>query len=163
MGEKVESGESGNSFENAASSVSAAERKAETPPADVKKPEAEKFIIDEEWAVATVQLVFVPLKKYDHPAWEVSDDEARMVSPKMQVFLQNVFDRYVPDFLNRFASKNKQLSELGAALLMLYFIKRSQVKKFKLVDAMIEAAKKEESRPSTGDPLLVPEPPGVEA
>src|SRR6266568_3649247 len=106
----------------------------------------DKFVIDEGWAVASVQFIFSPLAKYSHPAWEVTDEEAQLVSPKMQVFLQNLIDRYIPQFLSRFAAKNKELSELAGALAMLYFIKRRQVSRILKVEAATERAKKDEGK-----------------
>jgi len=139
-------------FEDAAKSVSAAEKPEASSPESGEVAE-KKFVIDEAWAVASVQFIFSPLAKYSHAAWEVTDEEAQLVSPKMQVFLQNLIDRYVPQLLSRFAARNKELSELAAALAMLYFIKRNQVKRVLKVEAMIEKAKKDDS------PILIPRSP----
>jgi len=134
-----------NSFEDAAKSVSAAGKPEESSLESGEVAE-DKFVIDEAWAVASVQFIFSPLAKYSHPAWEISDKEAQLVSPKMQVFLQNLVDRYIPQFLSRFAAKNKELSELAGALAMLYFIKRRQVSRILKVEAAIERAKKDEGK-----------------
>ncbi len=150
------------SFEDAAKSVTAAEKpeKSSTESGEIAE---DKFVIDEGWAVASVQFIFSPLAKYSHPAWEVTDEEAQLVSPKMQVFLQNLVDRYIPQFLSRFAAKNKELSELAGALAMLYFIKRRQVSRILKVEAAIERAKKDEGkRPLDPDSPFVKDSSGSE-
>lgn len=138
---------SGDSFEDAARRVSEPERPKEDAP---DKPEEQseeqpgKFIVDDGVAIWTVQKVFWPLQVYDHAAWEVTDEEAALVSPKLRPFLQKFFDRYIPDWMSRYASENKELAELVVAFGMLFVIKRTQVNRLKRVDALIEEAKRKE-------------------
>jgi len=159
--QKAESGGSGNSFEDAAAKVSEPEKPAAVSQADEPEPKEEKFVIDDDVTIWTVQAVFWPLKTYDHPAWEVTDEEAAFVSPKLQPFLQKFFDRYIPDWMGRYASKNKELAELVIAFGMLFVIKRNQVIRLKKVDAMIEAQKVKEKK-ADSVPLYVVERPKPE-
>jgi hypothetical protein len=90
------------------------------------KPE-EKFQIQPKWAIGATKALFVPLAKYQHPAWALSDEEAETVRPEMQTFLQAMFDRYVPSLLNSWASKHSEFTNLFLALGTLLYVKAKQV------------------------------------
>lgn len=102
------------------------------------KPE-QRFEIQPKWARGAVKACFMPLAKYQHPAWLLTDEEAEAVRPEMQGFLQAVFDKYVPTFLNAWASRHSEFANLAFAMGTLCYLKYQTVR-----DAMLaeEATRK---------------------
>lgn len=95
------------------------------------KPE-QHFEIQPKWARGAVKACFVPLAKYQHPAWLLTDEEAEAVRPEMQSFMQAAFDKYVPSFLNRWASRHSEFANLLLGMGTLYYMKYQAVR-----DAML--------------------------
>jgi hypothetical protein len=130
----------GGEFENVAASLTAeqgSDQEATENAAAVAEAIAngdERFVIREEWAESTVKLCFLPLAKFDHPAWMPSDDVARAVAPKMQVFLQAVADKYAPQFLGKFATRHAELFDLVAAMGIVLWQQFSIVRQAKLIE-----------------------------
>lgn len=156
---------SGNSFEDVAAKVTEVELPPETASAAIAEPEPEKFIVPEDATVWTVQAIFWPLKRYSHPAWEVTEEEAALVSPKLQPFLQRFFDEFIPQWMGKYVSENKELGELVIAFSALLFIKSNQVKRMKRIDALIAEAKRKEEEaknPPIDISAVAPAPTGYE-
>jgi len=91
-----------------------------------QKPEA-KFQIQPKWARGCVKLPFAALAKYSHEEWRLSEEEAESVRPEMQVFLQAVFDKYVPGLLNTWAAHHSEFANVLLAMLALGYVKYNGV------------------------------------
>jgi hypothetical protein len=92
-----------------------------------EKPEA-KFQIQPQWARGCVKVPFWALAKYSHPSWAVNDEEAERVRPEMQIFLQQIFDKYVPSLLNSWAAKHSEFTNLALAMVALGYVKYTVVR-----------------------------------
>jgi hypothetical protein len=96
----------------------------------------ERFEIRLEWADATTRACFLPLARFDHPAWALDDNDAAAVAPKMQAFLQAVADKYAPQVLGKFATKHAELFDLTMAVGVLLWSKFRYVTAIKRQEAL---------------------------
>lgn len=118
------------------------------------KPE-QTFKIEAKWARGTVKAVFVPLAKYSHPAWLLSDEEAEAVRPEMQTFLQAIFDKYVPSFLNAWAAKHSEFANLFLAMSGLVVLKYQQVQhSIQQEEALHKVVEMPHASPATEEPPI---------
>jgi len=138
---KENSGATGGEFEQAAARVTAEDvpRAAGADGAEVPDGE-DRLEIRPEWAEAAARLCFLPAARLSHPAYALTDEEADVISPKMQAFLQAVADKYAPAALGRVANKYPEFFDLTAALGVLYWQKWRFVSKMRALDAAEKAA-----------------------
>jgi hypothetical protein len=97
--------------------------------------EGDALVIRPSWADAAARLCFVPAARLAHPAYALTDEEAEVISPKMQAFLQAVADKYAPAAFSRVANKYPEFCDLTAALGILYWQKWRYVSKLKQMEA----------------------------
>lgn len=126
--------QTGGSFEEAAARVSA-EVPREDAPQGAESEEGDSLAIRPEWAEAAARLCFLPAARLSHPAYSLTDEEAEIISPKMQAFLQAVADKYAPAMLGRVANKYPEFFDLTAALGVLYWQKWRYVSKLQQFEA----------------------------
>ena len=125
----------GEDFENAAASV--------TEPAPVAEPLPEvqpaQELVDDEWAALVVQGCFWPLT-FAHEAWKVTDEEAKLVAPEMRAYLNKTLPPILERFplLKKVAGQNKELIALARGMIVLYLIKRVQVRDVKKEQERLE-------------------------
>lgn len=149
----------GNSeFEEAAARVTAAES-SPSPDASAQpegeQGESERFIIREEWAEGASRLLFLPPAKFIHPAFALDEEEAQIVGPKMQSFLQAVVDRYeylIPGWTKRLSNKFPELTELLGVVAVLGYHKYKLVKRLRAEEAEARARAGEGARNVTPTP-----------
>jgi len=149
---KENSGEAGGDFEAAAARVTAGSdeevtRNAAEVTAAIEDGDA--FEIRPEWAEAAARLCFLPAARLSHPAYALTDEEAEVISPKMQAFLQAVADKYAPAALGRVANKYPEFFDLTAALGILYWQKWRFVSKMRALDAVDRAKAEVEIKPAS--------------
>ncbi len=89
----------------------------------------EALIVRSEWAIVAVKGCFYPAAKWIHPAYAIDGGEAAQVSPKMQLFLQMVADKYAPAAISRLANRYPEFWDLVAVLGVLYYQKWRAVSK----------------------------------
>jgi len=142
----------GDEFEEAASQAVGTEPMHETEQAEVREVNQDRFLIKPEWAENTVKVLFIPLAVKDHPAWRLSDEEARHVGPKMQEALQAIADRYAPDLLAKVSSRHPELFNLVGVLAVLYYQKWRFVVSVKQFEASEAAKKHNQAERATGRP-----------
>lgn len=99
-----------------------------------KPKQPDVFVIQPRWARGAVKACFVPLAKYQHPAWALTDDEADKIAPEMQTLMQATFNRYVPSVLNDWAAKHTEIANLMVGLVSLYYVKYQMVQKAMLAE-----------------------------
>lgn len=99
-----------------------------------KPKQVEVFVIQPRWARGAVKACFIPLAKYQHPAWALTDEEAETVTPEMQTLLQATFDRYVPNVLNTWAARHTEIANLIIGLGSLYYMKYQAVNQVMLAE-----------------------------
>lgn len=128
-------------FEEVASEFSEPARKAESPDPSGNPPEQEKLGISLEWGQGALEGCFLPLAKLDHPAWALTEEEARKGAPKMQAFLQAVADRLAPAILARVVNKYPEFTDLLGMLAILSFEKYKQVRKIKTAESQLRTEK----------------------
>lgn len=137
---KQETPETNGEFEEAAARVTAAAPEVDTLADGVEGAvNGDRLEVRPEWAEAVAKLCFLPAARLSHPAYALSDEEAQVISPKMQAFLQAVADKYAPAMLGRVASKYPELFDLTAALGVLYFQKWRYVSAMQREEARIQA------------------------
>lgn len=111
-------------FETVAAEVTAAP--APEPMAEVAGPEtpaapetsalaADRLMVKREWARGCVALCFYPLYARD-PRWQLTAEEADGAAGEMQVFLQAVLDKYLPELMAKYAAGNPELARLVLAM-----------------------------------------------
>jgi hypothetical protein len=149
-GQKQESnGAVGGEFEEAAARVTAEEQPARVPtPGEGLPDEEESLEIRPEWAEAAARLCFLPAARLSHPAYTLTDEEAEIISPKMQAFLQAVADKYAPALVGRVANKYPEFFDLTAALGVLYWQKWRYVSRLRQLEASDRAQKEAEHNPA---------------
>ncbi|HET7107803.1 MAG TPA: hypothetical protein VFI38_13415 [Candidatus Acidoferrum sp.] len=149
----------GDEFERAAGQVS-----ADLPadpgavPGEMEAGEGESLAIRPEWAKAAAVFCFVPAARMVHPAYALSPEEAEIISPKMQAFLQAVADKYAPAALSRVANKYPEFLDLAGALGVLYWQKWRYVSKLREMEARERAEREAERKPGDGVLVMPPEP-----
>ena len=147
---KENSGASGGDFEQAAARVTA---QVETESARAAGPEElpgeDRLEIRTEWAEAAARACFFPAARLWHPAYALTNEEAEVISPKMQAFLQAVADKYAPAAIGRVASKYPEFFDLTAALGVLYWQKWRFVTKMRALDAAERAQKEADTEPAS--------------
>jgi hypothetical protein len=79
-----------------------------------------------EWARGAVALCFYPLYARD-PRWRLTEGEADGAAGEMQSFLQAVLDRYLPEWIGKYAPKNPELARLVLALGVVWLSKARAV------------------------------------
>jgi hypothetical protein len=139
----------GGSFEEAAARVTA-ESPEVAAAADAfiaAESEQDSLAIRPEWAEAAARLCFLPAARLSHPAYTLTDEEAEIISPKMQVFLQAVADKYAPALVGRVANKYPEFFDLTAALGVLYWQKWRYVSKIRAMEASERAEKEASEKP----------------
>jgi hypothetical protein len=146
----------GGSFEEAAARVTA--EQPFDPMREVLeegKTEAgeDTLLIRPDWAEGVARLCFFPAARLSHPAYALTEEEAEIISPKMQAFLQAVADKYAPTALGRVANKYPEFFDLTAALGVLYWQKWRYVSKLRQMEAA-ERAEREASE-QAGRPVAV--------
>src|SRR6266446_10035768 len=148
---KENSGATGGEFEQAAARVTAEDvpRAAGADGAEVPDGE-DRLEIRPEWAEAAARLCFLPAARLSHPAYALTNEEAEVISPKMQAFLQAVADKYAPAALGRVANKYPEFFDLTAALGVLYWQKWRYVSKMRALDAA-EAARLAQVERASGE------------
>lgn len=97
--------------------------------------EAVKVSVSEKTAMACVKGPFEFLAAYDHPAWALTDDEARGAAPEMAEALEKILDRYVPESLVYLKAKNPEAFAVVVVMGKLVLVKRKQVKEIKIAEA----------------------------
>jgi hypothetical protein len=159
--------QAGGSFEEAAARVSAGSdeevtRNASETAAAIEADDS--LAIRPEWAEAAARLCFLPAARLSHPAYSLTDEEAEIISPKMQAFLQAVADKYAPAMLGRVANKYPEFFDLTAALGVLYWQKWRYVSKLQQFEAEKQReaaarARASEDAPAVASVELPPDPP----
>lgn len=155
--------EAGGEFEQAAARVTA---EAEVEAGRVAGPEElaageDRLEIRTEWAEAASRACFFPAARLWHSAYALTDEEAEVISPKMQAFLQAVADKYAPAAIGRVASKYPEFFDLTAALGVLYWQKWRFVTKMRALDAAERAQKEADKKPATPETIDIPVRPKV--
>ena len=156
---KESSGATGGEFEDAAARVTAGSdeevtRNAAEVAAQIE--EGDKLEIRPEWAEAAARLCFLPAARFAHPAYALTDEEAEVISPKMQAFLQAVADKYAPAALGRVANKYPEFFDLTAALGVLYWQKWRYVSKLKQFEAeAAAAAERQQPKAAEAEPIPI--------
>jgi len=120
--------------------------------------EDEALIIKPEWAIVAVKGAFYPAEKFLHPAYAVDDEEAAGVSPKMQVFLQSLADKYAPAAISRLANRYPEFWDLAAALGVLYYQKWRVVSKLIAQEERARAEAGENAKRVNADVVVMPSP-----
>jgi hypothetical protein len=120
--------------------------------------DSEALIIKPEWAIAAVKGAFYPAEKFLHPAYAVDDEEAAEVSPKMQVFLQSLADKYAPAAISRLANRYPEFWDLAAALGVLYYQKWRVVSKLIAQEEKARAAAGENAKRVNAEVVVMPSP-----
>jgi hypothetical protein len=120
---------------------------------------ADTFTITPDIAVAMVKGCFSPLVKYDHPAWEVTDEEAAPIVPKMQAAIQAVLDRHMPQFMISMMNKYPEMLGLTYAMAMLYYVKFKAVRLVRMEEhrdeqRRIVESRKAEAERKAAEPLI---------
>jgi hypothetical protein len=145
--DKTSAGTPGDVFEQAAGEVTAT---TPTPEVSDTPPEGavndDRLTIRTEWADYVSHLAFVPASKLLHPAYALTDEEAAILNPKMEVFLQDVADKYAPALLARLTNKYPALFDIFAAIAVLHFQKMKLVKEIRAEEAKQRAEKEAEAR-----------------
>ena len=108
--------------------------------------EPEQFMITPEGAMAMVKWCFVPLARYDHPAWALTDDEAAPVAPKMSAFIQAVVDRHMPQFMMRMMNQYPEFLSLTYSIGLLYYAKFKVVRLVRIEEMKRDRQQAEENR-----------------
>jgi hypothetical protein len=118
-----------------------------------QQEEAEHFTIKEEWAEGAIKAVYWPLAEYHHPAWAITEEEARTGGPKLLPLVQAIADRYAPAFLGRLTTRHPELFDALGFFAVLTFVKFKQVARAMAQEAEAQAAKAREpqSAPSPGE------------
>lgn len=109
--------------------------------AEVGEGEETAFEVDAEFSEEAARLCFLPLAKYDHPAWELDDAEAQKLGPRFERLFQAVADRYLPAVMFRLAARHPEAFNLGVVLAVMYWKKYRVVSKVKASEAKAEAAR----------------------
>jgi hypothetical protein len=150
----------GDEFERAAARVSA-DLPADPGPGAAAgvEQEGESLAIRLEWAEAAARLCFLPAARMVHPAYALADEEAEVISPKMQAFLQAVADKYAPAALSRVANKYPEFLDLAGALGVLYWQKWRYVSHIRRMEAeqRAEAEAAAGRKPESGVLVMPPE------
>ncbi len=106
--------------------------------------------VKDKWARGVVKVCFLPLAKYDHPAWRLTDSEAEMARPEMQEFLQALSNRYTPGLLARFEKRHPEFVDMLVAMVSLYYVKYKAVSLVVLAEEARGEARKARSREEAG-------------
>jgi hypothetical protein len=141
----------GEEFEAAAARVSAEVEAGPVPGAAAVEVEGEgeSLEVRPEWAEAAARLCFLPAARIVHPAYALADEEAEIISPKMQAFLQAIADKYAPAAFSRVANKYPEFLDLAGALGVLYWQKWRYVSKLREMEAAARAEGREvETKPA---------------
>lgn len=151
----------GSDYDAAAAQVTATAPTSEVgDTAPVGEVAEDRLTIRPEWAAYVSHAAFFPASKLIHPAYALTDEEAQILSPKMEIFLQEVADKYAPALLGRLTNKYPALFDILAAVAVLHFQKMKLVKHLRAEEAKerarIEAeAKAADSRTIDTKPVLV--------
>ena len=86
----------------------------------------DRLLVEHEWALGAVALCFYPLYVRD-PRWRLTRNEAEPAAGPMQKFLQAVLDRYLPEWIGKYAPKNPELARLVLALGVVWWSKARAV------------------------------------
>lgn len=97
--------------------------------------EAAKFVVEEKTAMRLAAWPFNVLAAYDHPAWALTEEEAREVAPVIAEAVEKVIDRYLPESLAYLKAKNPELFAVVVVFGKLSLVKAGQVRKVKLEEA----------------------------
>ena len=116
-------------YETAAARVTAEDPEVAAAADAFVEADEEALIVKPEWAIVAVKGCFYPAAKWIHPAYAIDDGEAAQISPKMQVFLQTVADKYAPAAISRLANRYPEFWDLVAVLGVLYYQKWRAVSK----------------------------------
>ncbi len=120
-------------YDSAAARVTATDPLIEVAAATtaIEEDDDEALIVKRDWAIVAVKACFYPAARWIHPAYAVNDleemerslPESKQISPKMQVFLQTLADKYAPAAISRLANRYPEFWDLAAALGVLYYQK----------------------------------------
>jgi len=162
--QEAASGPGGIEFDAAAARVTAADPliAAAAATTAIEEDADEALIIKPEWAIAAVKGAFYPAEKFLHPAYAVDDEEAAKVSPKMQVFLQSLADKYAPAAISRLANRYPEFWDLAAALGILYYQKWRIVSKLIAQEEKARAEAGENAKRVNADVVVMPSPAPIE-
>ena len=97
--------------------------------------EAVKFVVEEKTAMQWAVWPFNVLAAYDHPAWALTEEEARKVAPTIAAAMEKVLDCYVPESLAYLKAKNPELFAVVVVFGKLSLVKAGQVSRVKLEEA----------------------------
>lgn len=129
----------------------------------------DRYSVSPEIAMSVVKGFFSPLAKYDHPAWELTDEEAGPVVPKMQKAIQALLDRHMPEFAMKLMAKYPELLGVTYAMALLYYAKFKAVRLVRMEEyraeqrRVAEAQRAEAARVATAKPAdLIYQPEGPE-
>jgi len=123
---------------------------------------SEALIIKPEWAIVAVKGCFYPAAKFIHPGYAVAEDEAAAISPKMQVFLQTLADKYAPAAISRLANRYPEFWDLAAALGVLYYQRWRAVSQLVAEEQKARAEAGENAKRVNADVVVMPSPVSVE-
>ena len=101
----------------------------------------ERFTIREEWAEGTLRAIYWPLAEFHHPAWVITEEEARAGGPHLLPLMQAIADRYAPAFLGRLANRHSELFDALGFFAVLTWQKMKIVNRAIQEEAVAKAAR----------------------
>lgn len=103
-----------------------AEPASAPPSAPAPDVSGDRLLVQREWARGCVALCFYPMYARD-PRWRLTEFEADGAAGPMQEFLQAALDRYLPEWIGKYAPKNPELARLILALGIVWWSKAKSV------------------------------------
>ncbi len=158
----------GTDFETAAERVTAEvlPNPEEEKPGNSNAPEdesADRLEIRPEWAVALARSPYALVAKFYHPAFALSDEQAKKLGPKLLPLIRKVTDVWIPSWLAGASNRNPEMTDAVLALAVTGYAQWMHVQKIQEAerDAADNAKRVKGERvtemPLRSDPATEPE------
>jgi hypothetical protein len=135
----------GGDFEAAAARVTAIDEHPAEVSGEVGGPAlmVERFEIQPEWAEAAARFPFALAARFYHPAFALSDEQARTLGPAWLPLIQKYANEWVPTWLGSAANRNPELFNAVMATTVVVFVQWQGVQR--AIQAEAEAAARKEA------------------
>ena len=95
----------------------------------------DRLEIRPEWAVAIARSPYALGAKLYHPAFALSDEQAKKLGPKILPLIRKVTDVWIPSWLAGVSNRNPEISDAVFAMVFLLYVQWQHVQKIQQAEA----------------------------